>query len=449
MTLHNIEVSRVTPSADSDLVLNSVTIALTFFDLPWLLFSPVKRVFFYRLAESSREHFHSFIVPKLKLSLSLVLHNYLPLTGRIIWDPNEPKPSIVVSPNDAVSTTIAETDADFSLLSSYGQCPVSKLHALLPELPVSHDSATAFAVQITLFPNNGFSIGVAAHHAVLDGKSSSMFVKAWAHICRNRTSLPENLTPSYDRSLIKDLTGLDGQMIEMVRSLKGDKTSTSLTPFLSREIGDDVVLATLVLSRHDIERLRERVKSESPSLNHLSTFVIAYAYVWTCFVNACGGNGERSVSFLFVGDFRERLDPELPATYFGNCIFPVGSYCRKAVEFAEEKGFVTAVEILIDLVKGLSSRKVETIAKEFADSFDAVKESSQFGTVAGSTRFGVYESDFGWGRPVKVDIVSIDQGEAISMAERRDESGGVEIGMCLKKAEMDILFSLFHDGLQN
>ncbi|KFK33797.1 hypothetical protein AALP_AA5G061700 [Arabis alpina] len=379
MTLHNTKVIRVTPAANSDSVLNSLTIPLTFFDLPWLLFSPVKRVFFYKLAKSTREHFHSFILPKLKLSLSLVLRNYLPLTGHITWDPNEPKPSIVVSPNDTVSVTIAETNSNFSLLSGYGQCPVSELHDLLPELPVSDDSATVFSLQITLFPNEGFSIGLAAHHAALDGKSSTIFVKAWAHICKEEVqSLPENLTPSYDRSLIKDMTGLDEQVIKTVRSMKGDKTSTSLTPFLSREIGNDVVLATLVLSRDDVERLRERVKSESSSADHLSTFVIAYAYVWSCFVKARGGSSERSVSFLFVGDFRERLDQPLPATYFGNCMFPIGSYGRKAGEFTEEKGFVTAVEILSELVKGLSSQKVETCAKGFADSFDSVKESTQY-----------------------------------------------------------------------
>ncbi|KAG7564090.1 Transferase [Arabidopsis suecica] len=454
MKLHIIETTRVTPAADSDSVLNSansLTIPLTFFDLPWLLFHPVKRIFFYKLTESTREHFHSIILPKLKHSLSLVLRNYLPLTGHITWEPNEPKPSIVVYPNDAVLVTIAESEADFSHLSGYGQRPLSELHALLPKLPVSDDSATAFSIQITLFPNQGFSIGVAAHHAVLDGKTSSTFIKAWAQICKQELdNIPENLTPSYDRSLIKDPTGLDEKMIELVRSLKEDKTNIrSLTSLPASELGDDVVLATLVLSRDDIERLREQVKNVSPSL-HLSTFVIAYAYAWSCFVKARGGNGERSVSFLFVGDFRDRLDPKLPGNYFGNCMFPVGCYNRKAAEFMEEKGFVTAVEILSDLVKGLSSRKIETIADTFVEGFGFQSWSTQFGTVAGSTRLGVYEADFGWGRPVKVDVVSIDQGEAISMAERRDELGGVEIGMCLKKTEMDMVMSFFNNnGLQN
>ncbi|CAA7014331.1 unnamed protein product [Microthlaspi erraticum] len=455
MTLLVVEVARVIPDSA-----NSLTIPLTFFDIPWLVGHPVKRVFFYRLTESTREHFHSFILPKLKLSLSLVLSNYLPLSGHITWDSSQPKPSIVVSQNDAVSVTIAESDSDFSLLSGYGQRPVSELHTLIPELPASDDSAAAFSLQITLFPNQGFSIGVAAHHAVSDGKTSSMFIRSWAHLCKheeNRVSLPESLTPSHDdRSLLvdRDLTGLDEKMIEIMRSMKGNKTNKrSLSRNPAKKLGDDAVMATLVLSRDDVVRLRERVINESPpsqdpSLLHLSAFVIAYAYVWTCFVKARGGDGERLVSLLFGADLRKRLDPPLPATYFGNCLFPQGCFNRKASEFTEERGFVTTVEILSDLVKGLSSLKVETMAEAYTVLLDSLAESSQFGSIAGSNRLGVYESDFGWGRPVKVDVVSIGQG-AMSMAERREDSGGVEIGMCLKKAEMDLVVSFFNNGLQS
>ncbi|CAH8297589.1 unnamed protein product [Eruca vesicaria subsp. sativa] len=450
MTTVVVEVSRVIPATDSVLnSANTLTIPLTFFDLPWLRFNPVKRVYFYKLTESTREHFHSFIIPKLKLSLSLVLRSYLPLSGRITWNPNDPKPSIIVSPNDSVSLTVAESEADFSFLSSYGQRPVTELQTLVPELTFSDDSASVCSLQITLFPNHGFSIGVAAHHAVFDGKTAMMFIKAWAHLCKQLqenivNSLPENLTPSLDRSFLNGLTGLNEKMVEVVTSTKG----RSLRPLPAKELGDDDVLSTLVLSRDDVERLRERVKRESMSQDiHLSTFVIAYAYMWTCLVKARGGNMDRYVTFLFMGDFRERLDPQLPATYFGNCVFPAGCFKRKAAEFGGEGGFVTAVEIISELVKGLSSRKIETIVDEFLAIFSSKGESTQFGAVAGSTRSGVYESDFGWGRPVKSDVISI-EGEKISMGERRDESGGVEIGVCLKKTEMDIVLALFNDGLQ-
>lgn len=72
-------------------------------------------------------------------------------------------------------------------------------------------------------------------------------------------------------------------------------------------------------------------------------------------------------------------------------------------------------------------------------------------TVAGSPRFGVYGVDFGWGKPKKVDFVSIDrrEGRAISLAESRDGSGGIEVGLASNEHEIFKFASLFLDGLRD
>ncbi|CAN1832786.1 Phenolic glucoside malonyltransferase 1 [Linum perenne] len=62
--------------------------------------------------------------------------------------------------------------------------------------------------------------------------------------------------------------------------------------------------------------------------------------------------------------------------------------------------------------------------------------------IAGSPRFGVYDVDFGFGRPNKVEITSIDKGLAMSMAENGDGSGGVEVGVVMLKYEMEKFTSL-------
>ncbi|VVA94546.1 unnamed protein product [Arabis nemorensis] len=77
-----------------------------------------------------------------------------------------------------------------------------------------------------------------------------------------------------------------------------------------------------------------------------------------------------------------------------------------------------SLEILSDLVKSLSSpRMTERSAQEFAILIDSLAQSSQFGTVAGSSPFGVYEMDFGWGRPVKVDVISIREEKNLNVRE--------------------------------
>ena len=68
--------------------------------------------------------------------------------------------------------------------------------------------------------------------------------------------------------------------------------------------------------------------------------------------------------------------------------------------------------------------------------------------VAGSPKFEVYETDFGWGKPKKVEISSLQAG-TISMAESRDVDGGIEIGIVLKKHELELVDPLFVNCLKD
>jgi hypothetical protein len=68
-------------------------------------------------------------------------------------------------------------------------------------------------------------------------------------------------------------------------------------------------------------------------------------------------------------------------------------------------------------------------------------------TVAGSPRFRVYDTDFGFGRPVKVDVVSVVRTGAISVAEARGGGGGVEVGISLPADGMERFRECFADAI--
>ena len=70
-------------------------------------------------------------------------------------------------------------------------------------------------------------------------------------------------------------------------------------------------------------------------------------------------------------------------------------------------------------------------------------------SVAGSPKFRAYDVDFGFGRPKKVEIVSVTKTGAMSVAESRDEQGGIQIGIGFPKDEMDCFKKCFIDGLKN
>ncbi|CAA7022468.1 unnamed protein product [Microthlaspi erraticum] len=453
MALNVIKISRIRPATDSSRdSVESLVIPLTFFDLRWVRSHPTQKVIFYKLSgpESSRECFHAVILPKLQLSLSLVLRHYIPLAGRLTWwAPEDPKPRIVVSDESTVSLVVAETDADFSGVSGKGLRHQSELRVLVPELSISRDSATLISLQITLFPTKGFSIGTSEHHVVQDATGSSMFIKSWAHICKSQEigtmTLPEELSPVIDRTIVEVPANLESKILESQSYFSDEingKRTLNMPPI--GKIGSDFVRFTLQLTQEHIVKLKERVNSESTRRDlHLSTFVVANAYMWSCMVKARGGDAERPVVFMYAADFRNRLNRSVPENYFGNCVFPIGCFGYEAKTFLGEDGFVNAVEILSGSVKSLGSRGIESLCDMYIDGMESMKIGTQVESVSGSNWIGIYESDFGWGRPVNNEMVSIDRYTAFTMSKRRDETGGVEIGLCLTKTEMDIFISLF------
>ncbi|KAJ6900427.1 phenolic glucoside malonyltransferase 1-like [Populus alba x Populus x berolinensis] len=182
---------------------------------------------------------------------------------------------------------------------------------------------------------------------------------------------------------------------------------------------------------------------------HLSTFVLTCAYTLASMMKAIG-DGCKKVYFLFTVDLRSRsLDPPIPNNYFGNCI--AGQHvAAEARIFMEENGVALIAEMFSEIIKGLEIRGLFEGAKERLVELASLEPGTHCLGVAGSTRFDFYRSDFGWGEPKKVDIASIDRTSSISLLESRDGiTGGVEIGLALKRHEMETFASLFVNGLKD
>ncbi|KAG4173662.1 hypothetical protein ERO13_A11G073100v2 [Gossypium hirsutum] len=450
-----LETTEIKPSPESPNFASESTLPLTLFDAYWFQIPPVERLFFYNLNDLTPADFSSEILPKLKHSLSLTLHHYLPIAGSLKWPSHAPKPFISYTPNNGVSLTVAQSNADFHRLTGNGIYEAVELHPLIPHLKSSDDSASILALQITLFPGKGFSIGITAHHTVLDGKTTTMFMKSWAYLCKQRNiqnshQLPPELTPVFDRDVIRDPTGFDLDVLYLNQWLTYTIGNKSLKVSTDKGAAPNLVRATVTITPEDFKKMREKVFSKSLDTSktlHLSTFALTLGYVSSCIVKARGGAGDRIACLAFTADCRSRLDPPISETYFGNCnVVPSDiSKARGYMDF--ENGFAFGAEKVSNMVKGLKEKGVFEGAKDrLTPFFELAKEAAgsvQMITVAGSPRFDLYETDFGWGRAWKVVVVSIDKNEAISMAESRDEKRGIEVGLALKKPEMERLLNVF------
>ncbi|KAG6777501.1 hypothetical protein POTOM_017324 [Populus tomentosa] len=355
--------------------------------------------------------------------------------------------------DDGVQLTIAESTADFHLLSGNEVHEAADSRPYIPELPVTDSKASAIALKITLFPNHGFCIGISAHHAVLDGKSSTMFIKAWAHFCklgdedkRQYPALLTELTPVFDRIAIQDPEGLDMVFLNNWLELKWpgvDLNPRSLQLLPAIAVRSSSVRATFELSREDIKKLRERVlanlvKEGSKETHpiHLSTFVLVLAHGFVCIVKARGFESNRKVFIGFAVDCRARLDPPIHENYVGNCVSSCAAF-TEAESLLEENGFMHVAEMLSELIKNLEKGVLDGAKENLASFLKEGAGGAALLGVAGSNRFEVYGTDFGWGKPEKVEITSIDRTGAISLAESKDGNGGVEIGLVLEKHAME------------
>ncbi|KAM5552208.1 hypothetical protein ABKV19_026865 [Rosa sericea] len=361
-----VELCRVAPKPDAP---DLLSLPLTYFDSLWLRFPPVQRLYFYELTSSSSSSStstDSVVLAYLKTSLSLTLKHFVPLAGNLTWPQDSHTPLLSYVQGDAVSLTVAESDADnFDHLSSNDVFLEYKAyHPLVPQLEASHERAAAIALQITLFPGRGFAIGTAMHHAILDGKTSNSFVKSWAHACSKQIengfsiesdiSLPEQLKPLYDRTVIYDPTGLglDSIYLNDWQNLDGPN-NRSVKVWELKAPPDDSVRSIFEFTRAQIQTLRQMVleKVSDPLHLHLSTFSLACAYTWVCLVKAQEIEADKVSVQAFTVDCRSRLDPPVPENYFGNCMMGVMGFAE-AKELLGEDGLVVAVTAISETIKG-------------------------------------------------------------------------------------------------
>lgn len=205
------------------------------------------------------------------------------------------------------------------------------------------------------------------------------------------------------------------------------------------------VRATFTLSNAEIRQLKKFVLSNM-KLKDLSSSVVVYAFLWTCFAKTSDGPDNEAVYIAIPGDCRARLDPPLPDTYFGNCVAIIlGESTFRRLRGKE--GFVeAAMEIREAIHKTFNKKKNNGVVD-----ISGINKSRKVNirrrlAVAGSARFDMDETDFGWGGPRKTEYQSVNK-EAVALRRKSIGFQGVEIGLCMSKVQMDAFAAVFQQGI--
>lgn len=363
---------------------------------------------------------------------------------------------------------MAESASDnFNHYSANHPRHLKDLDSLVPELSWSTvdggvdetDATFVFpivALQVTVFPNAGLCNAITYCH-VMDASCCSHFMKTWASICRSDggdTTLLEKSLPSYDREAIKDPRGLETVFLRdhfMERSAWKDslvgKTSKSIIRV------DNFFKATIVFGRNEIEALRKWAMNqwgksdESKSPKYLSKFVVTCGFVWTSYVKTRyrdDDEEEKDEYFRFAADCRNRLDCPVQKNYFGNCITQCYASLKRK-ELKGEGGFLKAVKVIEGVIEEMKKEPFKD-AEKWKESFQKTFVLGSTVLVTGSPKFTVYETDFGFGRPTKVEMVH--DLKCMSLAESGSEEGGLEVGLVFRGDEYEHFMSVVERGLQ-
>ncbi|KAL3618156.1 hypothetical protein CASFOL_038477 [Castilleja foliolosa] len=310
---------------------------------------------------------------------------------------------------------------------------------------------------VTLFPNQGVCIGLTGHHSMCDGPALALFMQAWASINKfngdesRLLESGEECLPIYDRDVIADGDRLADECWSHIKMYMPDTTTTSpLRSLVSSTRDQRTFHATFVLSEAEIQMLRSFVLNKNPAMVHVSSFTVACAHLWTCFLKSVAAAGEEVADdepeyLSFAVDCRGRFNPPLPNNYFGNCMSAVVTESTNG-KLRGNNGFLSAAEAIGEAIRKNVDNDMGIMDSSMKSVLEFVKRMGErMLIVGGSPRLDFYGIDYGWGKSVKYEtLLGDDNVKVVYFSNSRKYRGGIEIGVSMLKVRMDA-FAVFFD----
>ncbi|KAM7256396.1 hypothetical protein ACFE04_012137 [Oxalis oulophora] len=248
-------------------------------------------------------------------------------------------------------------------------------------------------------------------HVVADGRAYHHFIKSWATICKsNGTQIDKFWMPSFDRDFIKDYE-FESKLWKMWQdhdscSQGADHDSLSYA---------DKVQSDFVMKQCNVDKLKRYIANNDKSSDgldmNLSSFVVACSFIWVCLIKSLEVRDDDNDYKVFrLGlpiDMRNRNNG-IPTTYFGNCVVGVFADVKRS-ELVAQNGLISAARAIRNC----------------------------------SPNSKIYNKDFGWGFPNKVESLHLHLAPyTVSMTECKDEQGGIQISMELKRTTTGLVATI-------
>nr|XP_028952150.1 BAHD acyltransferase At5g47980 [Malus domestica] len=353
---------------------------------------------------------------QLKKSLSETLTCFYPLAGRI-------KDNIFIDCNDEGAIYV-EAQVN-SLLSTFLHQPdFDFLKLFLPIEVGSSEAATGplLLVKASFFECGGLAIGVCFSHKLADASTLGLFVKAWA---ATSLGIGDTVVPDFSSAAIRF----------------PPRDFSVQRPAVEMKIGKCVTRRFVI----DGPKMRDlKAKVTSGSVEKPTRVEAVTSLIWSCAMNASKlSSGASNVSMVSQSvNIRKRIVPPLLQTSVGNL---VGYYAVRTDESGIElKELVSQmrkamIEFNENHPKRLKGENMFEVICEYFKEIGSImrRDDINFFICTSVCNFGIYEIDFGWGKPIWATIPG---GTLKNVATLMDtiERDGVDAWISLSEEDMAI-----------
>ncbi|XBH61719.1 hypothetical protein VPH35_116114 [Triticum aestivum] len=405
-------------------------VPLSPFDAFWVALPPVRRVFLFRSLPGVP---FSDVVGTLRSSLAQPDSRALSIVLPDEWEGGSCGGFTFVE---------VETDLDFErLVEEAAEHDQDALGQLVPDIRRDQLPAPVMAAQVTEFVGGGggVALGVAVHHTAADGRGIWRFFEMWAAAAAGVEvdRVPAGSTPLHDRRLVrfhgdKELARL------FLRQIAPNLPTIGKSKF-PIHVTDPALDARRRLSRRTftfaapaVQRLKQRLAFAANIGTAPSTFAALAVHGWVSIARASGFADDAPVFAAFLADCRAYMSPPAPDAYAGNCV----ALCMASLSGSELAGPDGPARALVAVREAVAEAKRDPLR-------DLARWRTKFAVIlAGSPWFPSYGVDFGFGRPARVELASMNHdGEVVLVAGR--EAGSVQASVSIAAGKMQAFRDVF------
>ena len=397
-------------------------IELTPWDLQLLSIGPIQKglLFLKPTAAQEKKLLANTLVDHLKISFSRALEFFPPLAGCLgVIKNNDNTSSFFIDCNNAGAHFIHAAVENITISDILEPVCVPRIvHSFFPLKGVCNYqgiSEPLLAVQVTELVD-GFFIGCSMNHTVADGSSFWDFFNSWSEISRGLGNISQ--PPALTRWFPSDIDC----PIRIPFSMKLMDEKSVVPPVQER---------VFRFTKEKIAELKAKANAEMSSTS-ISSLQALLAHLWRAVVRCQHMEANQEVKYMVVASARPRLQPPLPAGYFGNTIYGEIVTITAGELVGQTLGWVAWKinrKIALQTNDEIRNFLMCWVKKPKLLAISSYPNNTLFTT--SSPRFNVYGNDFGWGKPVAVRSGSADKSDGKITLFPGAEEGSIDIEVCL------------------